>query len=229
MMARGGENIAYKNPHYSELTAQYWIWKNDHDSGIVGLCHYRRFFSSSGLSLDPKHFLDEKRIEKYLKNADAIVPKRAYLSRGAYIQYLDGGSEKDLSNTREAIEHLYPEYLPYFERYFVNSAYTRFCNMIITRKSIFDEYSEWLFRILDYVERKTDLTSYPKEWQRVFGCISERLLEVWLRANHIKVRSTWVVNTEEKNTGFPTRAKRFARLSDIKGMILFPIRKRIGR
>ena len=38
-----GGNVSEKRFPYSELTVQYWAWKNT-TADYYGLCHYRRYF-----------------------------------------------------------------------------------------------------------------------------------------------------------------------------------------
>lgn len=192
-----GENIAAKNPNYCELTAHYWIWKNDSKSDVKGLCHYRRYFTSAKVSANSKHILGEKDIDSLLQKYDAIIPLDQSYICGAYKKYLGCGFKKDLDITKEAIKTLTPEYLEYYEKDFENSASFCLGNMLIAKKEVFDAYSEWLFKILDYVEMHTDLTGYTTQEARIYGYISERLLKVWFNANHIKYTTMRVINTED--------------------------------
>lgn len=193
-----GEHISWKNSNYCELTALFWIWKNDHVADIVGLCHYRRFFTKSMLSVHPKHFLTSPDIEKYLQKYDVIVARKTFSYRGAYNAYLDCGYEKDLQITKEAIKTLYPNYLVSYETVFEKSAGNYPANMMIAKKELFDAYCKWLFDLLEYVENKTDLADYSQQEARVFGYLAERLLGVWLDRNKLKIKEIRIVNTECK-------------------------------
>ena len=66
------DNISDKNSSYCELTGIYWIWKHSKDD-IVGVCHYRRYFSNSRYYLSA---LKEKQIRQILNKYDIIVPEK---------------------------------------------------------------------------------------------------------------------------------------------------------
>ena len=67
-----GDHISWKNTTYSEMTAQYWAWKNIHDVEYIGFCHYRRYFDIK-LSYDN---VDEifKKNDVLLVNDRGIIP-----------------------------------------------------------------------------------------------------------------------------------------------------------
>ena len=50
--------------------------------------------------------------------------------------------------------------------------------MMIMKKKYFDEYCEWLFDILFELEKRLDISGYSDYDARVFGFVSERLLDV---------------------------------------------------
>lgn len=190
-----GNSIAHKNKNYCELTALYWAWKND-NSDVVGLCHYRRYFVKDGISVSNNSLLSEKQIQNILLHYDAIVAEKMRWKISVRENYSRGeGKDKDFENTRVIIERDYPEYLSSFDK-IASGNNASYCNMIITRKAILDKYCFWLFDILEKLERITDLTDYTPQEARIYGYLSEILLNVWLDRNCIKVAEVPVVNTE---------------------------------
>lgn len=201
-----GDNISYKNPNYCELTGLYWIWKNgiEKDEEITGLVHYRRYFTTPYYDFTYTYFgkkprvLNFEKIEKLLKNHDLILPVPERIYRTVRQSYIDVHNEEDLVLTRETIYEICPEYIVTFDEV-MNSNKYYYANMMICSKKILDEYAEWLFEVLFKLEKKIDLEKYQDEYQkRVFGFLSERLLQVWVMHNDFSVAEFPVFNTESK-------------------------------
>lgn len=192
-----GDNITHKNSNYCELTGMYWTWKNYELAKFVGICHYRRFFSQS--SFRKNTILQEENIKKIMKDYDIILPKKFYFDVSVWENYFKNGQgkEKDLITTKEIIAKLYPEYLECFNTV-LNQKSGHYCNMMIMSKENYCKYSEWLFDILAEVEKSTDLAGYTKEEARIYGYISELLLNVWVKQNNLRVKECSMVKTDSK-------------------------------
>ena len=195
-----GQNIAGKNPYYCELTALYWIWKNDRDSDYIGLCHYRRYFTTAATSRSPEHILNGRQIKDLLQHYDVLVARKEYSHRGVWQAYLDCGREKDLLQTEQAVRKLYPDYLDVFYKEFRDGVGNYPANMMVCSRRVLDAYCTWLFAILEEVERNTDLTGYTVQEARIYGYLSERLLGVWLAKQNLRVKELRILNTEHTCT-----------------------------
>lgn len=174
-----GENIADKNANYCELTAYYWIWKNDSESKYISIEHYRRFFMKKTLFPSPykrKEMLDD--LEKF----DAVLIRKSESTLSIKNYYEKIHSKEDLELAEKAIEIFYPDYIGDYNR-FINSNKSSLFNMCAMSKRSFDKYCEWLFKILFYVEKNTHLEGRSPYQQRAFGFLAERLLNVWVEHN----------------------------------------------
>lgn len=173
-----GDNISKKNAHYNELTALYWGWKNlNYDA--LGLVHYRRYLSLNH-EKDLSAILSTDQTEEILKIADIILPqKRRYYIETNESHYLHSHEHAPFETLRQIINDEYPEYSESFERV-MKRTWAHMFNMFIMKKQPLNEYVSWLFEVLGKVEAKTDVSSYTPYEQRVYGFLSEVLLDVWL-------------------------------------------------
>lgn len=176
-----GCNIAFKNPNYCELTAQYWIWKNS-KSNIKGIVHYRRFLKGAD-----KNILSETEIETTFSNFEGvIVSKPVFVKKSVRDDYAAAHYVKDFDLARQFISESQPKYLEAFDRVASSKKYHSL-NMLIAHSNLFDEYSAWIFSVLEYVESKSEYKDYDVYQSRIFGFLSERLLDVWIISNNIPV------------------------------------------
>lgn len=182
-----GDNIAQKNPYYCELTAIYWLYKNYDLPKYVGICHYRRFFLHSIFL----KLIDKKYVNKIMKKYDVILPYRYDTKSSVEDNFIDAGSgkKKDLVNLRNIIKKDYSKYLNEYDKV-MSSKKMSYCNMVVMKKEDFMKYCSWLFEILSKVEAITDMTGYSKQEKRLYGFLSEFLLNVWINQNRLKIKNT---------------------------------------
>lgn len=184
-----GDNISLKNQTYCELTGIYWLWKN-YTCDIIGICHYRRFFFKD------EKLIDKSYIEGLIDKYPIIIPNSSCVKEvSVYKDYQKKHYNRDLDMCREVICEICQQYTEAFD-FCMQGILMNPGNMWITKKSIFDQYCEWLFSILFEVEKRIDIASYDEYQKRVMGFLSERLFRVWIYMQPEKITEEKVKLTE---------------------------------
>ena len=199
-----GDNISSKNPYYCELTALYWFWKNksfQYDN--IGLCHYRRYFTKNPFSNQPKYFITDKDINTYLNSYDIILPQPFYWNTTVKDIYynLGKGKKKDLELTQNILQEIYLGFDKSFDL-ILNRHFSSYCNMFITSRKKFNNYCDWLFTVLQHIEKQLDMTGYNKQEKRVFGYLSELLLNAWSVHENLKIKYIPIAYTDMSSKKF---------------------------
>ena len=201
-----GDNISEKNGSYCELTALYQAWKNS-DADIKGLCHYRRVFSEYEEPLLTRvKFTNEQGMEtlcikepfiqKTLEKYDVILqmPCEPY-PNDAKTDLLIWCYQKDIEVLERVVHDEYPDYWDCYQE-IMQSKFLSYCNMMIAKREVFDEYCCWLFEILSKVEAQCDITSYDTQHKRIYGYLAEALLNVYAKRHKLKPKYLSVLYIE---------------------------------
>lgn len=235
------ENISYLNPKYCELSAIYWIWKNYHEIGNpdkIGFMHYRRHFLFGDKTYKTnKHGLvefdridddylendlcNDGKIRKIINDFDVILPCEVdvYSSMKAKTIYKHYKKNHDISHYDIAMDILtkkHPEFIPIAKKY-NNQKFGYFLNMFVLKKEIFFELCEWLFPILEELDKKINYSKIliPNQ-KRAVGFVGERLVGMYLYSlldKDLKVKKLPV--SFVKNTGFVNKNLDFPRQNEI--------------
>lgn len=194
-----GDNISSLNPFFCELTAIYWAWKNL-DADYVGLVHYRRYFKGKYKSEDKfKCVLSSDEIKKLLKQTEIIVPKKQrYYIETIYKHYSHTHYKKDLRLVREILLGKYPEYISSWDKH-MRSTSAHMFNMFVMKRELYDDYCSFIFPILFELQEKVDISNYDAFQARLFGRISELLLDVWIYKNQFDYYEVPVMYMEKIN------------------------------
>ena len=193
-----GDNISLKNGSYCELTGMYWAWKNLKDVDVIGLCHYRRYFDFHGQCrrLVPQEIFRTKEFNNInltipesvlqnLKKGEAIVQRRKLWMTSLYVVYCTCFMSQDVKKLRNVVIEKYPDYIESYDYIMYKQNKKSQANMFIMTWQDFDDYCTWLFDILFEVENRINISNYSPFQARIYGFMSEFLLNVWLHKNKI--------------------------------------------
>ncbi len=213
------ENISEKNPYYCELTALYWAWKNLKDADVIGLVHYRRYFTAKSAFFRRGHeplrcVLTEGELDHLLAQYDILVPKkRIYGIETLYTHFAHTLDGYQLDAAREIAIALHPESSRIIDRIF-NRRWGYMFNMAIWRREDLEDYCGYIFELLFALEKRLKDEGYMEGLsdfeKRLFGRVSEIFFNVWLeekRLKGMKVGEVALIAIEPEN--WPKKIKSF--------------------
>ena len=130
-----------------------------------------------------------------------IVPdKRKYYIETIRSHYNHSYHAKDLDMAEVIVKEKYPQYVVCFDDV-MKRTWAHMFNMFVMSREKCGAYCEWLFRILDELEKRVDTTGYSAFQARLFGRVSELLLDVWLETNKFSYKEVRVINMEKLHWG----------------------------
>lgn len=205
------DNISVKNKNYCELTAMYWAWKNIRklypDIEYIGLNHYRRFFDFKGKensvcsnSLIHSYSINKQKLYNLFKKHDVVMHKKVSTPYSIMVQYCFAHLESDYNVLKSIIMREYKNYLYSFLHVFEFDYQLSYYNMFCMPITFFEEYCEWLFSVLEKVEKNINLEARDEYQKRVFGFLAERLQNVYVYKHSKKVKYLPVVFFDDKVT-----------------------------
>lgn len=193
-----GAHISEKNGTFCELTGIYWAWKNLR-SDYVGLAHYRRHFRGKKGRDKWDCILSAQQAEALLKDVDVLLPKRRnYYIETVYDQYIHAHPAEPMDLMLKLAAESGPQYAAVAEN-MKKRTWTHIYNMFIMKWDVFDGYCSWMFPILFEIEKSVDISTYSDYDKRVFGFLTERMLDIYLEANGIVYRDIPVMFMENQN------------------------------
>ena len=164
-----GDNISNENEFFCELSAGYWIYKNDNIHDYLGLYHYSR-----GLDIS-----DEDICAIMSNKIDVVLPAMLKCSQqlACRLHFMDIEVIMQALSSKEEIAA--------FERYLLgNTFYVG--NIVFARSEIFKNYYAWMFNVIRKCEKYMNEKgiSIPK---RLWGYYGEHLTNVYFLNKDFKV------------------------------------------
>ena len=142
---------------------------------------------------------DSKNIEDY----DVVLPTSSSFKINIFERHSINLNFMDLCVMEEIVLKLYPDYRESLESVFYHKQDVPQRNMFIMKREVFEQYCEFLFKILFEVEKHIKLSPYAY-YRRVYGFMGEMLLPLFCYHNKLKIRRQRILFVDEQgiNTSF---------------------------
>ena len=205
-----GDNIFYKEEYYSELTFQYWFWKNELKNYIkkdvwIGFCQKRRFWIKKK---GTRFLIDNLLIEpsKKWKNNDSIVCEKVFTNNAHFMKMIKRGWKNIIKdptilfqkkkqtiklhfdmfhghgNIDLAINVMHKKDLKDFKKFIYESVEFNPHIMFIAKPKIANLWFKDLFTWLSKCEKVFGFKSlYGYDTKRLYAYLAERYLSFWFR------------------------------------------------
>lgn len=167
-----GKNVSNENPQLCEMSAAYWIGNNDKEHSYVGLCHYCRLFDIS-----------DKQVMAIFEEDYDMVLTSPLISYEQIITRTDPHMYK-------AIERVFPESVPFAEKYLLDHVFFQ-GNLMIAKRHIYKEYIDWVFQVLDAMKDvfgEEGIEMYP----RCLAYAAEHLTNIFVLKNYESLKIGYV-------------------------------------
>lgn len=202
-----GDNISKLNPFYSELTAQYWGWKNLNNVEYIGLNHYKRYFETE---------FTAENIDEEMKGYDIILSKKVIFSTNLLRWLSRSLIPEDIALFYLYMTKRYACNIEVFNAFYQKGNKLNAANMFVCKKSLFNELCEWQFEILEDMREILPVSPYSRE-RRILGYLSETLLPFYAFQKGLRIKEKPVVSM----VGEKSKSSLISRLIGIKKDILF--------
>lgn len=205
-----GDNISSRNFSFSEMSGQYWAWKNlgADKAPYVGQCHYRRFFCFDGKPHRANDhaqielpLLDEAAIAEYrladealildaIARVDAIVPPR-WSVVGVPTPHGPQNTIRSHMEAYELVDHAsFDLFLDVVEqrqpdyapyvRRYLDGSEYIGYNCFILRRDLFDELCAYEFDVLLAFDKLFDYNNRTPTQMRICGYLGEVLFSAYV-------------------------------------------------
>ena len=161
---------------------EYDIYKQNNETKA-----YREVWTNSTENFTDKYGLNLETISKYIQKYDLILPMQSELKlvntnsvREDWIKNISGVNVEDYDKMVEYICKNYPEYKDYIleQR---DSSRRYFYNLFIIRKDIFFDYCDFLFSVLEKLDKIIDTSNYSINGKRTLAYLGEALFDLYMR------------------------------------------------